>query len=144
VPFNANDADQIHVGQNALVTLDGSFETLSGSVSKISNVETVLEGNMLVRNVTIKVKNPGAITSESFATAVVGAFACNSGANFEPVAEKTVTAKASGEVGKINYDEGAYIKSGAAIVTLTSSSIDTEISTAALSLKDAELSLETR
>jgi len=142
VPFNSNDAAQLRVGQSASVTLDGSFETLSGTVSKVSNVESVLDGNMLVRYVTISVKNPGAITSDSYGTAVVGGFACNSGANFEPTAEKTISAKASGEVGKIYYDEGASIKSGATIVNLTSTSIDTEISTAALSLKDAELSLQ--
>ncbi|MCX7715761.1 MAG: HlyD family efflux transporter periplasmic adaptor subunit, partial [Clostridia bacterium] len=140
VPFNSTDAANIRVGQSAKVTLDGSFQTLTGTVSNVSNVENVLTGNMLVRTVTIKVKNPGALTTDDYATAVVGSFACNSGANFEPLSKKTITAKASGDVSKIYYDEGSRVKSGTTILKLTNSDIDTQISTAALSLQDAKLS----
>jgi len=142
LPFNSSDADRIRVGQSASVTLDGSFETLTGTVSAVSSVVRVLDGNMLVRDVTIKVKNPGALTSDMFATASVGSIACNSGANFEPVSEKTITAKTSGEVARIYCDEGARIESGAAIVALENTSIDTEIATNELSLKDSKLSLQ--
>ena len=142
LPFNSSDADRLHVGQSAAVTLDGSFEKLSGTVSSISSVENVLDGNMLVRDITIKVKNPGALTSSTFASATIGSVACNSGANFAPNEEKTITAKAAGEVGEIYYQEGARIKSGATILHIDSTSIDTDINTSALSLKDAQLSLQ--
>lgn len=36
VPFPAEDAATFHVGQTAQVTLDGSFETLTGTVQSIS------------------------------------------------------------------------------------------------------------
>ena len=142
VPFNSNDAEQIRVGQSAAVTLDGSFEKLNGTVTKISGVNTVLDGNMIVRNVTISVKNPGALTVNTFGTAVVGSFACNTGAKFKPLTEQIIKAKASGDVSSINFTEGERINSGTVVVTLTNSGIDTQISTAKLSLQDAQLSLD--
>ena len=44
VHFPTDDADGFYVGQSASVTLDSTFETLSGTVSEISSVETVLTG----------------------------------------------------------------------------------------------------
>jgi HlyD family secretion protein len=40
VPFPADDAAGFYVGQTAVVTLDGSFETLSGTVKTISGSNT--------------------------------------------------------------------------------------------------------
>ena len=59
VSFPADDAASFYVGQSATVTLDSTFETLSGTVSKIAANTQVLTGNMIVREVTIDVTNPG-------------------------------------------------------------------------------------
>lgn len=49
VPFLADEAENFHVGQSAQVTLDSTFETLSGTVSKVSGNNEVLTGNVIVR-----------------------------------------------------------------------------------------------
>lgn len=56
VPFPAEDAATFHVGQTAQVTLDGSFETLTGTVQSISGGNSVGTGNTITRDVTIAVQ----------------------------------------------------------------------------------------
>ncbi len=142
VPFNSSDAENIHSGMSASVTLSDSLETLSGTVEKVGGTENVLAGNRLTRDITIKVKNPGALTTESYASAKVGNFACNSGAYFQYNAEKTVSAKTSGEVKKIYLDEGDAVKEGETIVLLEGDNSETQLKSSAMSVTDAELSLQ--
>ncbi|MFQ8758544.1 MAG: HlyD family efflux transporter periplasmic adaptor subunit [Intestinimonas sp.] len=82
VPFPADDAANFYVGQTASVTLDSTFEVLSGAVSKISAVDTVLTGNIIVREVTIDVTNPGGISTTQSATAEIDGVGNSSGSTF--------------------------------------------------------------
>ena len=52
VPFPAEDAATFYVGQAAQVTLDGTFETLNGTVRSISGSKVVGTGNTVTREVT--------------------------------------------------------------------------------------------
>ena len=106
LPFNSADVDAFYVGETADVTLDSTFETLTGTVTKISRTEQVLTGNMLVKYVTIEVSNPGGITDNTQASATIGGAACNSGASFTYKSTESITAKTSGEVSVIYADEG--------------------------------------
>lgn len=144
IPFNSADADDIYVGETATVTLDGTFETLSGTVTAVNGTEQVLTGNMLVRYVTIDVQNPGGLTDSTSATATIGGAACNSGATFTYKSEATITAKASGEVASVSVSEGDYVSQGATILTLSSSDIQQNVKSAELSLEDAQNNLESR
>ena len=72
VHFPADDAENFYVGQSATVTLDGTFETLTGTISEINGSNTVLTGNVIVRSVTIDVTNPGALSTTQSASAAVG------------------------------------------------------------------------
>ncbi len=144
VPFNSADVDSFYIGQSASVTLDSTFETLSGSVTKISNTEQVLTGNMLVKYVTIEVKNPGGITDSTVATATVGDVACNDSASFSYKSKQTITAKTSGTVTSILVDEGNYVSKNTVIVKLESSDIEQNVTSAQLSLEDAQNNLENK
>ena len=90
VPFNASDAATFSVGSAATVTIDGSFETLTGTVTAIDAADTVLDGYQIVRYVTIQVSNPGGLSTSSAASATVGGVACNQGANFTYLSEFTI------------------------------------------------------
>ena len=57
--FPAADAANFTVGQAAQVTLDGTFEAVSGTVRSVSGADALSSGNLLVRTVTIAVKNTG-------------------------------------------------------------------------------------
>lgn len=141
VPFNSADADSLYVGQTATVTLDSTFETLNGTITKIAGSEQVLAGNMLVRYVTIDVSNPGGITDSTAATATVGEIACNSSSTFTYKSSQVITAKASGTVISILCDEGSNVSKGTTIIKLSSDDIASNIASAKFSLEDAENSL---
>lgn len=142
VHFPADDAAGFYVGQGATVTLDSTFETLSGTVSAISSVDTVLTGNRIVRAVTVQVQNPGGITTTQSATAEVGGVGSSDSAAFAYGGEETVTAKLSGTVAAISVGEGGYVGKNGAVLTLTSDDLEDQIQSAYESLENATLSLE--
>jgi len=144
LPFSSDDAMNIHKGDTAVVTLDSSFETLYGTVSKVSGVDNVSASNMITRDVTIEVSNPGALGTSQSATAMVGNYACAAAGTFQYRKEGVITAKASGEVAAIHVDEGGEIYDGKVIISLSSDDIDDQIQSAKDSLRNAELSFESQ
>lgn len=144
VPFLSDEAAGFRVGQSASVTLESTFETLEGTVSKIDRVDTVLEGGMIVRYVTVEVANPGALSVSQTGSAVVDGCASAGSAAFRYAAEENITAEVSGTVASIRAQEGSWVNKGDAILTLTSDSVDDNVQSAADSLRNAELSLESR
>lgn len=144
LPFPADEAASFTVGQAAQVTVDGSFETISGTVTAVSAADTVLSGNRIVRNVEITVQNPGAITSATTATATVGTSACAQSGTFAYAAEKTITAKVGGEVSSILVSEGDTVSEGQTLVALSSETLQNQLESAADQVEDAQLSLDSQ
>lgn len=124
VSFPADDASSFYVGQSATVTLDSTFETLTGTISKISGTDTVLTGNVIVRTVTIDVSNPGGLSTEQTASAAVGTATSTASGTFTYKEEETVTAQVSGEVSSIRVSEGDQVSSGQTLIVLTSDDLD--------------------
>lgn len=95
VPFLADEAAGFYVGQSAQVTLDSTFEVLNGTVTEVSGVDQVLTGNVIVRDVTIQVSNPGGLSTSQTGSATVDGCASASGGSFSYLAERSVTAEVS-------------------------------------------------
>ena len=142
VSFPADDASSFYVGQSATVTLDSTFETLTGTISKISGTDTVLTGNVIVRTVTIDVSNPGGLSTEQTASAAVGTATSTASGTFTYKEEETITAQVSGEVSSIRVSEGDQVSSGQTLIVLTSDDLDDSLQSASESLRNAEISLE--
>jgi len=142
VSFPADDASSFYVGQSATVTLDSTFETLTGTISKISGTDTVLTGNVIVRTLTIDVSNPGGLSTEQTASAAVGTATRTASGTFTYKEEETVTAQVSGEVSSIRVSEGDQVSSGQTLIVLTSDDLDDSLQSASESLRNAEISLE--
>ena len=142
LPFHTADARGIRPGQSAEVTIAGTLETLPGTVESVSSAELVGAGGALVRQVKIRVENPGALTSANAATAQVGDIACASGANFEENLRQTVTAQASGEVTDIPVTAGSQVYAGSALAILGGPSAQSSLEDAAISLENARLTLQ--
>ena len=142
VSFPADDAASFYVGQSATVTLDSTFETLSGVISKISGTDTVLTGNVIVRSVTIDVSNPGGLSTSQTASAAVDSATSTSSGTFTYKEEETVTAEVSGEVAAIRVSEGDQVSTGQTLIVLTSDDLDDQIQSAQDSLRNAEISYE--
>lgn len=142
IPFNSSDAANINVGDTAQVTLENSFYETTGTVQYVSSGEIVIDSGATVSTVKIKVKNPGSITNEDKATAIVNNMACNSSGTFDYLEQKTVTAETSGDVVSVNYTTGDKIGAGYVIASLESQSAEVTFKQSELSLKDSELALQ--
>lgn len=144
VPFLSDETQGFHVGQSASVTLESTFETLEGTVSKVDQSDTVLEGSMIVRYVTVEVANPGALSVNQTGSVTVDGCASAGSASFQYAAEENITAEVSGQVADLRAQEGSWVNKGGVILTLTSDSVEDNVRSAADSLRNAELSLESR
>lgn len=142
VPFPSDDAVTFYVGQQADVILDGSFETLYGIIKSISGVDTVGVGNMVTRDVTISVTNPGGLSSTQTAAASVNGLGCAGNGTFTYRSESTVTAGASGTVTAVHVQEGSAVSKDTLLITLGGDNIENQLQNAADSLRTAELSME--
>ena len=142
VSFPADDAQGFYVGQSATVTLDSTFETLTGTVSEVAANTTVSTGNMIVREVTIQVTNPGGISTTQTASATVNGVGSSSSGTFSYEDESTVVADVSGTVSSIAVSEGDWVSEGQTLLVMTSDDLDEQVQSASDSLRSAEISYE--
>lgn len=142
VPFQAGDAAHISAGQTAQVTLSGTLETLTGTVESVASADQVGNGGALVRQVKIRLTNPGALTETTSATARVGTYACASGGTLSPRLRQTITAAASGEITSLNVSVGSRVSAGAVLAAIGGESAENSLADAALAVQNAQLSLQ--
>ena len=130
------------MGQSAQVVLDGTFETLKGTITAVTGTDELSTGNLLVRTVTIRVNNAGGLTTAQAATASVNGVSSIASATFAYQAERTLTAQASGTVSAINVQEGGAVSKGDIIIELTGDELTESIQSASESLRSAEISMQ--
>ena len=140
--FPAADAANFSVGQSADVVLDGTFETLKGTVTAVTGTDELSTGNLLVRTVTIRVNNAGGLTTAQAATASINGVSSIASATFAYQAERTLTAQASGTVSAINVQEGDAVSKGDILIELTGDDLTESIQSASESLRSAEISMQ--
>ena len=139
--FPAADASGFAVGQAAEVILNGTFETLSGTVQAVAGTDTISSGNLLVRTVTIAVKNNGSLTTTQAASASVNGVSALASARFDYQHQQTVTATTSGTVSAVCVKEGTAVAANTAIVQLSGTELSRQVQSAADSLLNAQLSM---
>ena len=142
IPFNANDADNLYAGQSITVRLDASGYELPGRISRVSSGATSSSTGVSVKNVEIRVVNPGTLKKGEKAIAYTSQYACNEAGTFEVLAEKTITALASGDVDAVLIGEGDQVKKGQIVANLSSKSVRDSARKSSLSYDDARLNLE--
>lgn len=143
LPFQAADAATIVPGQAALVTIAGTMETLPGTVESVSSADMVGAGGALVRQVQIRVQNPGALTEQTSATAAIGDLTCAGNGMFAPVSSQTVTAQTSGEVISLAIQAGSRVSAGDVLAQIGGDAAETALSTAEIGVENARLALQT-
>ena len=139
--FPAADASGFAVGQAAQVILNGTFETLSGTVQAVAGTDTISSGNLLVRTVTIAVPNNGSLTTAQAASASINGVSALASARFDYQHQQTVTATTSGTVSAVCVKEGAAVAANTAIVQLSGTELSRQVQSAADSLLNAQLSM---
>ena len=139
--FPAADASGFTVGQAAEVVLSGTFETLSGTVQSVAGTDTISSGNLLVRTVTIAVRNNGSLTTAQAASATINGVSALASARFDYQHQQTVTATATGTVAAVCVKEGTTIAANTAIVQLSGTELSKQAQSAADNLLNAQLSM---
>jgi len=142
IPFGGDDARNISYGDKAEVTLMNSSMPLYGSVTNVGSGTYINSYGVEVTDVEITLSNPGGVGEGTYATAMVGEYACYDSAVLEYANTKTIVAKASGEVLSVNKKKGDLVSAGTTLVGLDGSKTDRTIKEAKLSLDDANSSLE--
>ncbi len=139
VPFNAADAQNIHTGEAASITLVKTGTVLSGRVISVSTGSETTVGSMRVSYVTIETTNPGAVSAGDAVTAMVGEYACNDIGTLESAGTKTITSKVSGTVARVSVVRGDNVSNGTTLAIITSDSVEDQVENANLSLQEAYL-----
>ena len=143
IPFSSEDCARISVGSAAVITLNDTLETITGTVDSISAADIPGVDGSMVREVIIRVANPGNLSPSAYATAAIGDIACSGSGTFTyQTQQKAVLSNGSGEVSKLMVKEGSAIQAGDAIAVLSVPNIDSQIRSAKRAIEDAQLTLE--
>lgn len=141
VPFHRAVAQTLFVGQSATVTVTGTATPLAGTVSEIGYVDSVAAGGAVVRDVTIRVNNPGTLDTSSTGTAQIGDAACANTGRFAYKEAKQLTAMASGKVETLSLKEGDKVVNGQKLGSFELPDLQNQIDNASVSVRSAELAL---
>ena len=141
LPFHSVNAASFTIGQAATVTVSGTTETLSGTVTEIAATDAVGPGGALTRSVTVTVKNPGALSDASTGSAVVNGAASAASGSFRYAESTQLIAKYSGELTTLNIKEGDRVTEHQVVGEFKEVNVQDQIDAAAISLSNAKLSL---
>ena len=142
VPFHSVNATAFYVAQSATVTVSGTAETLYGTITEIAATDSVGAGGTLVRNVTIAVQNPGALSNTSMGSAMVGEVSSSASGTFQYGESKQLIAKYSGELQTLDLNEGDKVYDGQLLGEFKETKMQDQIDAAAIQLQNARLSLQ--
>lgn len=140
--FPAADAANFTVGQAAQVTLDGTFEAVSGTVRSVSGADALSSGNLLVRTVTIAVNNTGSLTTAQAATASINGVSALASAKFSYQNEQSITASTGGTVTALCVKEGSSVSADTALVRISGKELTKQVQNASDNLRSAQMSME--
>lgn len=143
LPFASNDVDGFSNGMTAILELQETGELVVGSIKSVAtDVETMSSG-AIVKYVTITCNNPGGLTTDYTAIAVINGKVSIADANFELETDQKVTfTDGSGiEVGKLLVAEGAHVKKGTPIFSISEDAYNTIVSSKKKSYLQAEEAL---
>ena len=140
--FTYADSDDFHIGQSATVFIDGFAGTLTGTVTAVSSSSAAVSTGVPLTTVRVKLTNPGLVTTDYTASAVIGSYSSYGQASIKVGASSVITAETSGKVTGFNWLVGDTISSGDRICTITGDTVDNSIENARISVSNAATSLE--
>ena len=108
----------------------------------IAATDEVGPGGTLVRPVTIRLVNPGALDNTSSGSATINGSASAASSTFAYAESKQVVAKTSGELKSLTVQEGDRVFLDQVIGGFDETDMDTQIQNAAIQVKTAELTLQ--
>ena len=144
--FSYADSGDFYVGQSATIFINGFAGTRQGTVQQVSQSSTA-SGNAAgsgreLTTVRVKAANPGLVTEDYTASAVIGSYSSYGSASVKVSESSTVTAETSGKVSGLNLLAGDTVSKGDRVCTITGDSVDNAIENARISVSNAGSSLE--
>lgn len=144
--FSYASSSDFYVGQSATIFINGFAGTLQGTVQQVSG-SSVASGNAAgsgrqLTTVRVKAANPGLVTEDYTASAVIGNYSSYGEASVKVGASSTVTAGTSGKVSGLTLLAGDPVSAGDRICTITGDNVDNAIENARISLSNASTALE--
>ena len=140
--FTYADSDDFYIGQTATVFIDGFAGSLTGTVTAVSSSSAAVSTGVPLTTVRVRLTNPGLVTTDYTASAVIGSYSSYGQASIKVGASSVITAEASGKVSDFDWLVGDTISSGDRICTITGDSVDNSIESARISVSNAATSLE--
>lgn len=133
----AKDGD-FYVGQPAKIYLNGYAGYIDGTVAQIGSSSVANGTGMKMTTVRVKAANPGLVTGDCTASAVVGNYTSYGQTTVKVGTGSTITASASGKVSGLTLMPGDSVSSGQRICTITGDSVDNQLQNAKASLENAQ------
>ena len=133
----AKDGD-VYVGQSAKIYINGYAGYIDGTVAQVGGSSMANATGMKMTTVRVKAVNPGLVTGDCTASAVVGNYTSYGQTTVKVGTGSTVTASASGKVSGLTLMPGDSVSSGQRICTITGDSVDNQIENAKNSLENAQ------
>ena len=133
----AKDGD-FYVGQPAKIYLNGYAGYIDGTVAQIGSSSVANGTGMKMTTVRVKAANPGLVSGDCTASAVVGNYTSDGQTTVKVGTGSTITASASGKVSGLTLMPGDSVSSGQRICTITGDSVDNQLQNAKASLENAQ------
>ena len=135
-----NENNLITVGNRAVLTLMGSYSTMNGTVTKVSDMRRVIAGNAQVVDVTIEVSTPGfsldGVEAKGEVYSDASSLVSVNQSRLTLVKQNTVRAKSTGTVKSLSVSEGSYVNYGDVIAVLENTDLSTNLQNINLSLQN--------
>jgi HlyD family secretion protein len=133
----AKDGD-FYVGQPAKIYLNGYAGYIDGTVAQVGGSSMANATGMKMTTVRVKAANPGLVSGDCTASAVVGNYTSYGQTTVKVGTGSTTTASASGKVSGLTLMPGDSVSSGQRICTITGDSVDNQLQNAKASLESAQ------
>lgn len=133
----AKDGD-FYVGQPAKIYLNGYAGYIDGTVAQVGGSSMANATGMKMTTVRVKAANPGLVSGDCTASAVVGNYTSYGQTTVKIGTGSTITATASGKVSGLTLMPGDSVSSGQRICTITGDSVDNQLKNAKASLESAQ------
>ena len=92
-------------------------------MESVASADMTGAGGTLVRQVTLRLDNPGVLTTSNSATASVGEISCAGSGTFQENLRRTVTAQSSGQVEQLPIMAGSLVSRGSTLAVLGGESV---------------------
>lgn len=141
VSFLPSAAETFYVGQQASVLLQGSFANLTGTVSRISTGQRILDDFVAVRDIEITIDHPGNIAEGQECIVTIGDLSSPYNGIYYPGEKNYITAKTGGEIKTLHIGTGDKVAVGDVVAELTSDTVENNRKNSSISLQESKLSL---